>query len=271
MLDVERRHLAPAVARRHRRRWSRTNQRSSLAIMRASRTSPALPASAARRRCRPAALAARSARAWHPACGFGTKPRLTTTTPPSAKPRRREHEIARPLDVVAQGRAAGIDARLPRRAGTRRARRTRRNSSSAGSRFAHCARGGSATGGAASRCVERGDQRFLPGLAFELPDAERRSGPRSAAAARQTPGQQRDGAARRHRSRRVAADAGGLPRPCGDIAARSAGPSSAAAAASVVIRISGIHKHRMHPDTAAGRANSTASAANTTTKAGERT
>ena len=137
---------------------------------------------------------------------------------------------------------------------------TRRNSSSPVSRLCHCPRGGSADGGGRRQLRQRGDQVFLPGLALELPDAERdqdRKGreqrrSRAAAALRLSVT-----AGRRRRA--------GLPPPYDGIAARSAGPSPAATAAASW-RGSAEPRATRAASRAAGRATSTTSAATTTTK-----
>ena len=90
---------------------------------------------------------------------------------PVGQARRAEHEIARAFDVVADRRAAGVDQRvavlekLDAQAHAREFGILRRHPGPFGGRRQRDRR-------IAEPAVQRRDQRFLPGLALELPGAE---------------------------------------------------------------------------------------------------
>ena len=164
---------------------------------------------------------------------FGHEAAIDDDDAAVGKPRRREHPIAGAGDIGAEADAAAkTSASLP--LSNVALNVTRRYSSLAGSSSGQAAGGGSASGGAASRSVSAAIKPSFQALRSicQVPSATRIA--KASSAGTSSPSHERRALRRRgssasingHRLRRR----NGLPRPCDGIAARSSGPSSAAAA-----------------------------------------
>ena len=160
---------------------------------------------------------------------------------PIGQARRTEHEIAGAFDVVAERRAAGVDQRVAVLEELARRKRTRRNSELSGVMPGPFGGGGSATGASLSRrssvAISASFQALRSSCQVPSPSRTTKRRERAQRPATSMPAL----AALRGAVTARPAIERGLRRRGGDIAGRSSGPSSGAAAAASSTRISGSH------------------------------